>query len=95
MFSQWNRAYFFSNFLLLRIMCVRYLVAIWEKNSIGLRILELGICRTWRSSTVVVCRVPLIPTMIIIGGSIIHPSWERSGWRIPVPAWPIGHSSAQ
>ena len=63
-------------------MCVRYLVAIWEKISIGLRILELGICRTWRSSTVVVCRVPLIPTMIIIGGSIIHPSWERSGWRM-------------
>ena len=42
----------FSNFLLFKIMRVRYLVAI------SLWILELGICRSWRSLTIVVCVVP-------------------------------------
>ena len=37
---------FFSNFILLRNMCVGYLIAIWEKDSICLWILELGICRS-------------------------------------------------
>ena len=37
---------FFSNFLLFRIICVRYLIAIWEKDSINIWILELGICRS-------------------------------------------------
>jgi hypothetical protein len=41
-----------------RIMCVRYLIAMWEKDSISLWILELGICRSWRSLTIVVCVVP-------------------------------------
>jgi hypothetical protein len=63
-------------------MCVRYFIAIWEKDSISLWILELGICRSWRSLTVVVCIVPLIPAVIIMGGSTIHPSWDKSGWRM-------------
>ena len=57
-----TKACFFSDFHLFRIMCVRYLVAIWEKDSISLWILELGICRSWRSLTIVVCIVPPIPT---------------------------------
>ena len=68
----------FLNFFLFRIMCVRYLRAIWEKDSISLWSLELGICRSWRSLTVVVCIMPLIPTVIIMDGSTIHPSWDRS-----------------
>jgi hypothetical protein len=42
--SSGSEACLFSNFLLFRIMCVRYLLAIWEKDSISLGILELGIC---------------------------------------------------
>jgi hypothetical protein len=62
-------------------MCVKHLIAIWEKDSISLWILELGICRSW-SLTVVVCIIPLIPGVIIMGHSTIHPSWDRSGWRM-------------
>jgi hypothetical protein len=29
-----------------------------------------------------VCIVPLIPTVIIMGDSTIHPSWDRSGGRM-------------
>ena len=54
---------------------VRYLIAIWEKNSISLWILKLGSCRSLRSLTVVVCVVPLILAVIIMGGSTIHHSW--------------------
>ena len=31
---------------------------------------------------VVLCVVPLIPAVIIMGGSTIHPGWDRSGWRM-------------
>ena len=31
----------------------------------------------------VVCTMPLILAVIIMGASIIHPSWDRSGWRMP------------
>ena len=55
-------------------MCVRYHIAIWEKDFISLWILESGICRSWKSLTVVVGIVPLIPTVIIMPGSAIHPS---------------------
>jgi hypothetical protein len=65
-----------------RIMCVRYLVAFWKDDSISLHILELGICRFWRSLIIVVCIEPLIPIVVVMGGSIIHPSWDRSGWRM-------------
>ena len=34
---------------LFRIMCIRYLIGIWKKDSICLWILELGICTSWRS----------------------------------------------
>ena len=61
-------------------MCVRDLIVIWEKDSIRLWILELGICKFWRSLAVVVCIVSLIIAKIIMGGSIVHPSWDRSGW---------------
>ena len=44
--------------------------------------MELGICRSWRSLGVVVCIVPLILAMIIMGGSTIHTSWDRSKWRM-------------
>ena len=58
-------------------------MAIWEKDySISLRILELGICRIRRSLIVVVCIVALSLAMIIMGGSTIHPSWDRSGWKM-------------
>jgi hypothetical protein len=49
-------------------MCVWYLIAIWGKDSISLWILELRICKPWSSLTIVVCIVPLIHDMIIIGG---------------------------
>ena len=62
-------------------MCVRNLVAIWEKDSsISLWILELDICRSWRCLIVVVCIVPLVHATIIMGGSTIHHSWDRSRW---------------
>ena len=61
-------------------LCVLgYLTTISEKNSISLWILELGICRSWRSLTFVVCTVPFIHALIIMGGSTIHPSWDRGG----------------
>jgi hypothetical protein len=62
-------------------MCVKSLIAIWEKDSISLWILELGICRSWKSIIVVVCKVPLILAVIIIGGSTIHRSWDKNEWR--------------
>ena len=47
-------------------MCVRYFIAICEKDFISLWILELRICRSWRCVVVVVWTVACIPTMIII-----------------------------
>ena len=55
-------------------MSVRCLIAIWEKDFISVWILELGICRSWRSLTIVVCIVPLTYGVIIMGGTTIHPS---------------------
>ena len=63
-------------------MCVKYLIANWEKDSISLWIWELEICRSWRSLTVVVCVAPLILAVIIMGGSLIHHSWDRSVLRM-------------
>jgi hypothetical protein len=64
-------------------MCARYLKTNWKKDSfISLWILELGVCRIWRSLRVVVCIVSLIHATIIMGGSTIHPTWDRSGWRM-------------
>ena len=68
-------------------MCVSHLIAIWEKDSISLWILELGVCRSWRSLTCVVCIVPHIHAVITIDGSTIHPSSlvgirVGGGWRI-------------
>ena len=80
--SSGTKARFFPNFFLFRIMCVGYLLAIWEKDSISLWILELGICSSWRSLTIVVCIVFLIPIVIIMGGSIIQTSLDKSGWRM-------------
>ena len=41
-----TRVCFFTTFLLFRIMCVRYLIGIWEKDSVSLWILKLEICRS-------------------------------------------------
>ena len=81
---KWDHGlFFFYDILLFRIMCVRYPIAIWEKDYfISLWILELGIWRIWKSLTIVVCIVSLILAMVIMGGSTIHPSWDRSGWRL-------------
>ena len=62
---------FFSNLLLFRIMWIRYLITICEKDSTSLRILELGICRSWRSLKIVVCTIPLKPA-VIMSGSTFH-----------------------
>ena len=43
-----------------------------EKDSISLRMLEFGICKSWRSLTVVVCIMPFIHVVIVMGGSTIH-----------------------
>ena len=75
-------ACFLYDFLLFRVLCVKYLTSIREKVFISLWILELGSCRSWRSLKYVVCVMPLILTMNIIGCSTIHPSWDRSGWRV-------------
>ena len=53
-------------------------MAICEKDSISLWILEFGICRPWRCLVVVVWIVARIPTMIVVGGSIVHPSRDRN-----------------
>ena len=63
-------------------MCVRYLIITWEKDSISLWILELGICRPWRSLTVVVCIVSLILAVIIRCGSTLHPSKNSRRWKM-------------
>ena len=63
-------------------MCVGYLIIIFEKDSINLWILELGICRSWSCLVVVVWIVPHVPGVIIICGSIVHPNWDRSGCRM-------------
>ena len=39
-------------------------------------------CRSWRSLRIVVYIVPLIPIVIIMGDSAIHPNWHGSGWRM-------------
>ena len=56
----------------------------WHKDFIGLWILELGICRSWRGLTVVVCVMPLVHVVIIMADSIIHLVGTRVGgeWRI-------------
>ena len=41
-----------------------------------------GICRSWRSLTIYICIVPVIHALIILGGSIIHSSWDRSGCKV-------------
>ena len=79
---KWDQGLFLSNFVMYMIMCVRYLIAIWENDSISLHILELGICRSWRTLIIIVCIEPLIPAVVAMGDSIIHPSWDRSGWRM-------------
>ena len=63
-------------------MCVRYLATIWDKASISLWILELEICRSWRSLTIVVYMVPFIIVVIIMGGSTIQHGWDKSVWRM-------------
>ena len=78
---KWDRTCFFSNFLLFGIMCVGYFITIFEQDWIKLWILELGICRSWRCLVVIVWTVPHIPTMIIMGGSNVHPNWDRSERR--------------
>ena len=60
-------------------MSARYLIVIWEKDSISIWILEFGIFRSWRSLTIVPGIVLLIHVVIIMGGSTIHLSWNRSG----------------
>ena len=75
MFSQVGpRFVSFLNFLLFRIMCVRYLIEMWEKDSISLWILEFRFCRSWRSLIIVACVLPLIHVVVKKGGSTIHPS---------------------
>ena len=63
-------------------MCVRYLIEMWEKDSISLWILEFRFCRSWRSLIVVACTLPLIHVVVKKGGSTIHPSWDRNVWRM-------------
>ena len=31
---------------------------------------------------IVVCIVPLIPTVMMMGGSMVHPSWVSNGCRV-------------
>lgn len=61
---------------------MRCLIAICEKGFISLWILELWICKSWRCLVVGVWIVPLIPTVTIMGDSIIQPIWNRSEWRM-------------
>jgi hypothetical protein len=53
-------------------------MAICEKDTISLWILEFGICRSWRCLGVVVWIVARIPTVIVVGGSIVHPRSDMS-----------------
>lgn len=57
----------FFSFLLLRMMWVRFLMAICGKLSMKLQILRVRILRSWGHLVVVVCMVPLIPPVIMIG----------------------------
>ena len=55
-------------------MCVQCLIAIWDKGFISLWIMELGFVSLGGVSQVVVCIVSLIPTVITMASSTIHPS---------------------
>ena len=63
-------------------MCIRYLTTIWENGFISLWI--MGMCRSWRSITIVVCIVPFIRVVIIMGGGTNPPVGIAVGgeWHI-------------
>ena len=50
-----------------------------KNDSMSLWISELGICRSWR---IIVYIVPLIHATMIMSGSTIHPSWDKSAWKM-------------
>ena len=57
-------------------------MAILEKVFVSLWILYVGIWRSWRCLVVVVHMVPQISSMITMGGTTSHPSWEIRGCRM-------------
>ena len=50
-------------------------MAIGENVSISLHILVLGMQRSCSCLVVVVCVVPLIPMVMMMGGNAVHPRW--------------------
>ena len=67
-------ACFFSSFLLLRMMCVNYLMSISEELFISLFFLCCGILRFVTHLMIGVCMEPLTPTVMIMGGRTFQPS---------------------
>lgn len=58
---------------------MRYLIAIFEKVSMNLCILKLGILSFGRFSMVGFCVVPRMLVVMIVGGSTSHPIWVSIG----------------
>ena len=72
-------------FLLWRLICVKFMRASCEKTTISSCILVMGICRSWSIFVVVVCTVPLIHIVMMMGGRAIHPSWDWGGLYVILP----------
>lgn len=61
---------------------MRYLIAIFEKVSIRLYTLELGISSSWRPSMVGLCIVPHMCGVMIMSGNDSHLIWVIIGCSI-------------
>lgn len=59
-------------------ICAKHRINIFEKVSIRLYILLCGILISMSFSMVDVIIEPLMPTMLIIVGRTVHPSWLRT-----------------
>ena len=81
MFVKWDSGLFILCFPFVWDNACWYLTTNWEGVYDSLWILELGVCRPWRSLSCYMYSVPYY-AVIIMGGSIIHHGWDRSGWRI-------------
>ena len=57
-------------------------MSICEDVSICSQILMVGMWRSCSRLMVVVCIVPLIPLVMIVRRSIVHPSWVSNGCRM-------------
>ena len=57
-------------------------MATYEKVITSLWILVKGMGSSWRSLVDVVCMVPFIVAIVMLGGNTSHPLWVRRGWSM-------------